>query len=59
MPWIKYFCKNRNTATIGRIPIKAAAAAPLTLAESAEKKPAMASVIVLILGDWSKYKANW
>lgn len=44
---------------MGRIPIKAAAAAPLTLAESAEKKPAMASVMVLIRGDWSKYKANW
>lgn len=40
------------------IPKNADAAAPLTFAESWEKNPAIAKVMVFILGDCNRYSAN-
>ena len=51
MPLMKYFCRTRNSTTIGSTPIAAAAAAAWGLDDTTAKNPETASVTDVIRGD--------
>ena len=59
IPWIKYFCKNRNAITTGKIEIIAAAAAEFKSLYVCEKKEAIDKVAVFISVACKIYLENW